>query len=36
MINKQFCEWSCLTFKEYHNLSIRQKIKFNKICGIVF
>lgn len=34
-IKTNFCEWSCLTKKEYRNLSLRRKNMFNKICGVV-
>lgn len=35
LFKTNFCEWSCLTKKEYRNLSLTQKIIFNKICGVV-
>jgi len=31
-----FCEWSCLTKREYRNMSRKRKNVFNQICGIVF
>lgn len=36
MKNKGFCEFSCLTKREYYNLSLSQKITFKKICGVIF
>lgn len=31
-----FCEWSVLSRKEFNNLSHKQKVAFNRICGVIY